>query len=409
MSTPVLHVEHITMQFGGVVAVNDLSMDIYPGEIVALIGPNGAGKTTAFNCITGVYEPTNGRVDFMGEPIVCNHPRGKMKKSYAGAESERYLSLPTVSYTPDKITKRGIARTFQNIRLFKSMTVFENVLTAMHVRRTSNVFSATFRANHKEEAAQREKALELLKIVGLDDVKDELATALPYGKQRRLEIARALATSPKLLLLDEPLSNLDAKMRVQMRTEISKLHQHLESTMIYVTHDQVEAMTMGDRICVMKDGVIQQVAAPIELYDNPCNKFVAGFIGTPPMNFFDGVLVHKEGKLTFVEPGFHFEIPPAWKEKLEPFVDKKMTFGVRPEDIGAEQAEEDPNMPRVHAKVEVLEPMGSETFVYLNTGENSFIARIDPHKHVFVGQEVDLAVLLPKAHMFDGETEKAIV
>ena len=209
MSTPVLHVEHITMQFGGVVAVNDLSMDIYPGEIVALIGPNGAGKTTAFNCITGVYEPTNGRVDFMGEPIVCNHPRGKMKKSYAGAESERYLSLPTVSYTPDKITKRGIARTFQNIRLFKSMTVFENVLTAMHVRRTSNVFSATFRANHKEEAAQREKALELLKIVGLDDVKDELATALPYGKQRRLEIARALATSPKLLLLDEPAAGMN--------------------------------------------------------------------------------------------------------------------------------------------------------------------------------------------------------
>lgn len=159
MSTPVLHVEHITMQFGGVVAVNDLSMDIYPGEIVALIGPNGAGKTTAFNCITGVYEPTNGRVDFMGEPIVCNHPRGKMKKTYAGEHAERYLSLPAVSYTPDKITKRGIARTFQNIRLFKSMTVFENVLTAMHLRRTSNVFSATFRANRREEAAQREKGV----------------------------------------------------------------------------------------------------------------------------------------------------------------------------------------------------------------------------------------------------------
>ena len=163
MRKDILSVENITMQFGGVVAVNNLSLHIPEGQIVALIGPNGAGKTTAFNCITGVYEPTNGRVDFMGEPIVCNHPRGKMKKSYAGAESERYLSLPTVSYTPDKITKRGIARTFQNIRLFKSMTVFENVLTAMHVRRTSNVFSATFRANHKEEAAQREKALELLK------------------------------------------------------------------------------------------------------------------------------------------------------------------------------------------------------------------------------------------------------
>ena len=196
MSTPVLHVEHVTMQFGGVVAVNDLSMDVYDREIVALIGPNGAGKTTAFNCITGVYEPTNGRVDFLGEPIVCNHPHGKMKKIYAGEGAERYLDQRVVSYTPDVITKRGIARTFQNIRLFKSMTVFENVLTAMHVRRTSNVFSATFRGNRKEEAAQRAKALELLKAVGLDDVKDELATALPYGKQRRLEIARALAEAP---------------------------------------------------------------------------------------------------------------------------------------------------------------------------------------------------------------------
>ena len=164
MSTPVLHVEHVTMQFGGVVAVNDLSMDVYDREIVALIGPNGAGKTTAFNCITGVYEPTNGRVDFLGEPIVCNHPHGKMKKIYAGEGAERYLDQRVVSYTPDVITKRGIARTFQNIRLFKSMTVFENVLTAMHVRRTSNVFSATFRLNAKEERAQRARALELLEI-----------------------------------------------------------------------------------------------------------------------------------------------------------------------------------------------------------------------------------------------------
>ena len=157
MSTPVLHVEHVTMQFGGVVAVNDLSMDVYDHEIVALIGPNGAGKTTAFNCITGVYEPTNGRVDFLGEPIVCNHPHGKMKKIYAGEGAERYLDQRVVSYTPDVITKRGIARTFQNIRLFKSMTVFENVLTAMHVRRTSNVFSATFRGNRKgrPRSAQR--------------------------------------------------------------------------------------------------------------------------------------------------------------------------------------------------------------------------------------------------------------
>ena len=202
MAESVLHVENVTMQFGGVVAVNNLSMDIYEGEIVALIGPNGAGKTTAFNCITGVYEPTNGKVEFCGKTIVENHPQGKMKKLYAGDSKELYPHV--VSHTPDYITKMGIARTFQNIRLFKSMTVFDNVLTAMHLRKTSNVFSATFRLNRKEEAAQREKTLELLKIVGLDDLKDELATSLPYGKQRRLEIARALATDPKLLLLDEP-------------------------------------------------------------------------------------------------------------------------------------------------------------------------------------------------------------
>ena len=194
-----------------------------------------------------------------------------------------------------------------------------------------------------------------------------------------------------------------------MRTEISKLHQHLESTMIYVTHDQTEAMTMGDRICVMKDGVVQQVAAPIDLYDHPCNKFVAGFIGTPPMNFFDGMIVHKDGKLMFVEPGFQFEVPAEWKEKIAPYADKKMTFGVRPEDIGTKQAEEAPGMPRVTARVEVIEPMGSETFVYLNTGENTFIARVDPHRQVKVGEQVSFAVLLPNAHLFDGETELTVI
>ena len=269
MSTPVLHVEHITMQFGGVVAVNDLSMDIYPGEIVALIGPNGAGKTTAFNCITGVYEPTNGRVDFMGEPIVCNHPRGKMKKLYAGGEAERYLSLPTVSYTPDKITKRGIARTFQNIRLFKSMTVFENVLTAMHVRRTSNVFSATFRANHKEEAAQREKALELLKIVSLDDVKDELATALPYGKQRHLEIARALATHPTILLLDEPAAGMNPQESDELMRFVGKIRDEFDLSILMIEHHMQVIMGICDRIYVLNYGGQIADGTPEEIQNNP--------------------------------------------------------------------------------------------------------------------------------------------
>ena len=269
MSTPVLHVEHVTMQFGGVVAVNDLSMDVYDREIVALIGPNGAGKTTAFNCITGVYEPTNGRVDFLGEPIVCNHPHGKMKKIYAGEGAERYLDQRVVSYTPDVITKRGIARTFQNIRLFKSMTVFENVLTAMHVRRTSNVFSATFRGNRKEEAAQRAKALELLKAVGLDDVKDELATALPYGKQRRLEIARALATDPKLLLLDEPAAGMNPSETAELMANIVKIRDTFGIAIMLIEHDMNLVMGICEGICVLNFGKIIAKGMPDDIQANP--------------------------------------------------------------------------------------------------------------------------------------------
>ena len=187
----VLKVENATMQFGGVVAVDNLNLDVNEGEIVALIGPNGAGKTTAFNVITGVYAPTNGKVSFNGECIVCNHPTGKMKKMYKGENAELYVHEHILAPTPDRITARGMARTFQNIRLWKTQTVFTNVLIAKHMRRTSNLFTAALHLNGKEEAKQREEVLELLKIVGLEDVKDELATSLPYGKQRRLEIARA--------------------------------------------------------------------------------------------------------------------------------------------------------------------------------------------------------------------------
>ena len=207
MSQNVLHVENVTMQFGGVVAVNNLSMEVNEGEIVALIGPNGAGKTTAFNCITGVYEPTNGRVDYYGRTIVENFPSGKMKRGYLGKNAGMYSKR--VVQTPDKITGLGIARTFQNIRLFKSQSVFTNVLIAMHMRRTSNLLTSTFRLNAKEEKQMRDEVMELLKIVELDGAADELATSLPYGKQRRLEIVRALATHPKLLLLDEPAAGMN--------------------------------------------------------------------------------------------------------------------------------------------------------------------------------------------------------
>ena len=202
-----LLVEHVTMQFGGVVAVNDLSMEVREGEIVAIIGPNGAGKTTAFNVITGVYAPTNGRVSFDGECVVENYPHGKMKKSYLGANGDMFKQIKEP--TPDKLTALGMARTFQNIRLWKSMTVFDNILIAKHMKRSSNLFSAAFRFNSAEEAMHRAEVMELLRVVGLEDEKDDLATSLPYGKQRRLEIARALATEPKLLLLDEPAAGMN--------------------------------------------------------------------------------------------------------------------------------------------------------------------------------------------------------
>ena len=275
MSRNVLHVENVTMQFGGVVAVNNLSMDIGEGEIVALIGPNGAGKTTAFNCITGVYEPTNGRVDFMGKTIVENYPTGKMKRAYAGENAGLYTKQ--IVRTPDKITSLGIARTFQNIRLFKSQTVFDNVLIAMHMRRTSNVFSATFRLNLKEEHAMREEAMELLKIVGLDGVANELATSLPYGQQRRLEIVRALATHPKLLLLDEPAAGMNPQETEELGVFIKEIKDKFGLTVFMIEHHMNLVMGISDRIYVIDFGKQIAEGTPREVRDNPA--VIAAYLG----------------------------------------------------------------------------------------------------------------------------------
>ena len=275
MSRNVLHVENVTMQFGGVVAVNNLSMDIGEGEIVALIGPNGAGKTTAFNCITGVYEPTNGRVDFMGKTIVENYPTGKMKRAYAGENAGLYTKQ--IVRTPDKITSLGIARTFQNIRLFKSQTVFDNVLIAMHMRRTSNVFTATFRLNLKEEHAMREEAMELLKIVGLDGVANELATSLPYGQQCRLEIVRALATHPKLLLLDEPAAGMNPQETEELGVFIKEIKDKFGLTVFMIEHHMNLVMGISDRIYVIDFGKQIAEGTPREVRDNPA--VIAAYLG----------------------------------------------------------------------------------------------------------------------------------
>ena len=275
MNKNVLKVENATMQFGGVVAVDNLNMEINEGEIVALIGPNGAGKTTAFNVITGVYQPTNGAVWFNGEKVIENHPQGKMKKLYKGQHDGDYTSV--MAPTPDKITKLGMARTFQNIRLWKSQTVFDNVLIAKHCRATSNVFSATFRLNRKEEAKQREEVLELLKIVGLDDVKDELATSLPYGKQRRLEIARALAAEPTLLLLDEPAAGMNPQETDELTMFIGELRDKFKVTILLIEHHMNLVMDISDRIYVLDFGKLIAEGTPAEIQSN--QRVIDAYLG----------------------------------------------------------------------------------------------------------------------------------
>ena len=275
MSENVLRLSDVTMQFGGVVAVNDLSLEVNKGEIVALIGPNGAGKTTAFNCITGVYEPTNGQVEFNGELIVSNHPNGKMKKLYAGENNGKYTAV--VSKTPDKITELGIARTFQNIRLFGSQTVFENVLIAKHMRARQNLFSATFRINYKEEQRMRKESMELLERQGMAHLKDEKATNLPYGVQRRLEIARALATEPKLLLLDEPAAGMNPQETQELTDFIRQIKNEHNLTVFMIEHHMDLVMKISDRIYVLDFGKQIAHGTPSEIQNN--QRVIDAYLG----------------------------------------------------------------------------------------------------------------------------------
>ena len=271
----ILRVENATMQFGGVVAVDNLSMEVNEGEIVALIGPNGAGKTTAFNVITGVYAPTNGRVYFDGQLIVENHPQGKMKKQYKGQHAGEYSHV--LAPTPDKITALGMARTFQNIRLWKSQTVFDNVLIAKHLRRSGNLFGAVLRLDRKEEQAQRREVLELLKMVGLEEEKNELATSLPYGKQRRLEIARALATHPKLLLLDEPAAGMNPQETMELTRFIEEIRKNFNVTILLIEHHMDLVMDISDRIYVLDFGKLIAQGVPAEIQSN--ERVIDAYLG----------------------------------------------------------------------------------------------------------------------------------
>ncbi len=349
-----------------VMAVKDVCLEIRDREFMVLVGPSGCGKSTTLRMIAGLEEISRGTVK-IGERIVNDVPP----------------------------KDRDIAMVFQNYALYPHMTVYDNMAFGLKLR-------------HFSKSDIHGRVMEAARILGLEEYLQRKPKQLSGGQRQRVAVGRAIVRKPKAFLFDEPLSNLDAKMRVQMRTEISKLHQQLESTMIYVTHDQTEAMTMGDRICVMKDGLVQQVADPLNLYDQPVNKFVAGFIGTPPMNFFEGKIVGRGEKVFFVEDTFEIEIPEVWREACGKHLDQAVSFGIRPENMGSDQAETTPGMPKIRARVEVVEPMGSETYVYLNTGVNNFIARVDAHRRIRVGEEVELAVYLPKTHCFDGKTELAI-
>ena len=275
MSEHVLKVENATMQFGGVVAVDNMNIVVDKGEIVSLIGPNGAGKTTAFNVVTGVYAPTNGAVYFNGKKIIENHPQGKMKKLYQGQNAGKYTHV--LAPTPDKITQLGIARTFQNIRLFKSQTVFENILIAKHLRRTSNLFTATFHLNGKEEQKMREDAAHLLEIVGLKDERNEMATSLPYGKQRRLEIARALATNPSLLLLDEPAAGMNPQETDELTAFIGEIRDNFGLTIFMIEHHMDLVMEISDRIYVLDFGKPIAEGVPEEIQNN--QRVIDAYLG----------------------------------------------------------------------------------------------------------------------------------
>ena len=352
---------------GGVTAVSDFDLEVKDKEFLVLVGPSGCGKSTTLRMVAGLEEITTGTIA-IGDRVVNDVPP----------------------------KDRDIAMVFQNYALYPHMTVFENMAFGLKLRKY-------------KKALIKERVEEAADILGIGELLGRRPKALSGGQRQRVAVGRAIVRKPKVFLFDEPLSNLDAKMRVQMRVEISRLHSHLEATMIYVTHDQTEAMTMGDRIVVMEGGFIQQVADPITLYDEPVNKFVAGFIGTPPMNFFDGRVEAAGEELVFTAATFSLPLPAEWRDRMAPYAGKEVVFGVRPEDLGSNTAEEVEGAPRIKATVDVTEPMGSETFVYLRTGDQPFISRADSHRSFTVGSEADLAVLMRKAHVFDKETEKVVV
>lgn len=347
-------------------AVRDFNLEVADREFMVFVGPSGCGKSTTLRMVAGLEQISKGTIR-IGERVVNDVPP----------------------------KDRDIAMVFQNYALYPHMTVYENMAFGLRLRkiRQSEIDSRV------SEAAE---------VLGITPYLRRRPKELSGGQRQRVAVGRAIVRKPAVFLFDEPLSNLDAKMRVQMRAEICKLHARLESTIIYVTHDQIEAMTMADRIVVMKDGIIQQAATPLDLYDHPANLFVAGFIGTPPMNFFRGHLRGEGGKLIFDGGSFRVVVPEAMRAAVGGYEGKGLTLGIRPEHVGSSVAERDGDAPRVQAVVEITEPMGAETFLHLKSGEHSFIARVDPHRPVRMNETVSVALMPLKFHYFDPESSACV-
>ena len=360
--------DQVTKRFGDVVAVDDLSMEIKDKEFLVLVGPSGCGKTTALRLLAGLEEVTAGVIK-IGDRVV-NEVAPK---------------------------DRDIAMVFQSYALYPHMTVYENMAFGLKLRKVA-------------KAEIEEKVQEAARILGIESLLDHKPKQLSGGQRQRVAVGRAIVRNPKVFLMDEPLSNLDAKLRVQARAEISKLHKRLETTFIYVTHDQMEAMTMGDRIAVLKDGLLQQLDTPQNLYDKPANRFVAGFIGSPSMNFFAVTLVGENGELAVDNGMFKLRVPPQYRETLSKYAGREVILGLRPEDVHDKDFTPPLSFTQsLTAKVDVVELMGNEVILYLLSGEDTFVARVDPRTSAKFGAEMVFTVNMENMHIFDKDTEEAIV
>lgn len=358
---------HVYKRFGDVTVVTDLSLEIADKEFVVFVGPSGCGKSTNLRMLAGLEEITEGEI-LIGDRVVNDVPP----------------------------KDRDIAMVFQSYALYPHMSVYDNMAFGLKLRKTP-----------KSEIDRRVK--EAADILGLAQLLDRKPKALSGGQRQRVAVGRAIVREPSVFLMDEPLSNLDAKLRVTARAEISKLHKRLGTTFIYVTHDQVEAMTMGDRIAVLNDGKLMQIDSPRNLYNVPANIFVAGFIGSPSMNFFDSTLVGEEGNLYIDAGDFRLQVPDDRKGPYNEYVGKEVVFGMRPEHVHApEFAPPNITAAPMEGTVEVVELLGHEQHLFINSGRNSLVATVDTRMSVGFGNKINLVMDMTNMHLFDKNTEEAI-